>query len=206
MIVEIRGDHLQPRARYRALGPDDLPDHDVAHAGVSSPVVKPGRVPTRPPSRTGRRSAGPPAPRSHVRPTRPLLAPELIARCRRLLLGDALRSPRRAVGVRAGAVQPLHVEPHPGNVLSTESGLLFVDLETCCRGPVEFDLAHAPEEVGEYCPGADQELLRQCRVLGPAVVTPWRWDKDDRLPDGRRLGKEWLGRIRAARDLGGPGP
>ena len=40
MVVEIRGDHLQPRARYCALRPDDLLDHDVAHAGVSLPVVK----------------------------------------------------------------------------------------------------------------------------------------------------------------------
>jgi Ser/Thr protein kinase RdoA (MazF antagonist) len=40
----------------------------------------------------------------------------------------------------------LHGEPHPGNVLTMENGLLFIDLETRCSGPVEFDLAHAPEE------------------------------------------------------------
>ncbi|MER6272949.1 phosphotransferase enzyme family protein [Streptomyces sp. NPDC001797] len=129
--------------------------------------------------------------------------PEL-ADADRELLGDTLRSLRRAIGEHGGAEQLLHGEPHPGNVLTTGNGLLFIDLETCCRGPVEFDLAHAPEEVGEQCPGIDRDLLRQCRRLVLAMVTAWRWDKDDQLPEGRRLGTEWLGRIRAARGLGGP--
>ncbi|GHE99253.1 hypothetical protein GCM10014715_64340 [Streptomyces spiralis] len=47
-----------------------------------------------------------------------------------------------------GGDQLLHGEPHPGNLLNTRRGPLFVDLATCCRGPIEFDLAHAPEEVG----------------------------------------------------------
>jgi Ser/Thr protein kinase RdoA (MazF antagonist) len=116
----------------------------------------------------------------------------------RALLDDTLRRLRRAIGGRGAAEQLLHGEPHPGNVLSTTGGLLFIDLETCCRGPVEFDLAHAPEDVAEHCPGVDQELLRDCRILVLAMITAWRWDSDDRLPGGRRLAAEWLGRIRAA--------
>ncbi|MDG9701533.1 phosphotransferase enzyme family protein [Streptomyces sp. DH37] len=122
----------------------------------------------------------------------------------RELLGDTLRSLRRVVGERGGAEQLLHGEPHPGNVLATENGLLFTDLETCCRGPVEFDLAHAPEEVGEHYPDVDQGMLRECRILVLAMITTWRWDRHDRLPNGRRLGTEWLGRIRAALDRDGP--
>jgi aminoglycoside phosphotransferase (APT) family kinase protein len=118
----------------------------------------------------------------------------------RALLSDTLRSLRRVIGERGAAEQLLHGEPHPGNVLSTENGLLFIDFETCCRGPVEFDLAHAPEEVGEHYPGVDQDLLGECRILVLAMITTWRWDRDDRLPDGRRLGAEWLGRLRAELD------
>ncbi|MGW6505776.1 phosphotransferase enzyme family protein [Nonomuraea angiospora] len=118
----------------------------------------------------------------------------------RELLGDTLRSLRRAIVERGGAEQLLHGEPHPGNVLATRNGPLFIDLETCCRGPVEFDLAHAPEEVGEHYPGVDQELLRQCRILVLAMITTWRWDRDDQLPNGRQLGMEWLSQIRAALD------
>lgn len=122
----------------------------------------------------------------------------------RRLLGDTLRTLGRAIAERGAAEQPLHGEPHPGNVLATDGGLLFIDLETCCRGPVEFDLAHAPDDVGAHYPAADAELLRMCRLLVLAMITTWRWDRDDRLPDGRRLGVEWLGRLRAGLADDGP--
>ncbi|TDD08456.1 aminoglycoside phosphotransferase family protein [Nonomuraea deserti] len=121
----------------------------------------------------------------------------------RELLSHTLRRLRRVIGERGGAEQLLHGEPHPGNVLTTRKGLLFIDLETCCRGPVEFDLAHAPEDVSEHYPGVDQDLLRECRTLVLAMVTTWRWDRDDQLPNGRRLGTEWLSQIRAALDREG---
>jgi len=127
-----------------------------------------------------------------------------LARADRELLGDTLRSLRRVIAGHDGAEQLLHGEPHPGNVLSTKDGLLFIDLETCCRGPVEFDLAHAPEEVSEHYPGVNQDLLRECRILVLAMITTWRWDRGDQLPNGRQLGTEWLSHIRAALDGNGP--
>ena len=128
--------------------------------------------------------------------------PEL-AEADRALLGTTLRDLSRAIGDRGAPEQLLHGEPHPGNVLRTRHGLRFIDLETCCRGPVEFDLAHAPEEVGAHYPGADQDLLRACRLLMLAMITTWRWDRDDRFPNGRQRGVEWLSRLRAALDRDG---
>ena len=121
----------------------------------------------------------------------------------RELLGNTLGSLRRMIGERGGAEQLLHGEPHPGNVLTTKNGPLFIDLETCCRGPVEFDLAHAPEPVSEHYPGVNQGLLRQCRILVLAMITTWRWDRGDQLPNGRQLGTQWLSQIRAALDRNG---
>ncbi|MEY2571130.1 MAG: hypothetical protein QOE63_1480, partial [Acidimicrobiaceae bacterium] len=95
-----------------------------------------------------------------------------------------------------GADQFLHGEPHPGNLLNTKDGLLFIDLETCCRGPVEFDLAHAPEDVSEHYPDAGQDLLRECRILVLAMVAAWRWDRDDHHPDGRRAGRALVSALR----------
>jgi len=115
----------------------------------------------------------------------------------RKLLDSTLRSQRREIGERASGEQLLHGEPHAGNLLNTKSGPLFIDLETCCRGPVEFDLAHAPEEVSECYPGADRELLRACRRLVLAMVAAWRWDLEDQLPNGRRAGQELLSALRA---------
>jgi hypothetical protein len=123
-----------------------------------------------------------------------------LAEADRDLLASTLRRLRRVIGERGGAEQLLHGEPHPGNVLTTKNGLLFIDLETCCRGPVEFDLAHAPEQVSEHYPGVDQDLLRECRILVLAMITTWRWDRGDQFPNGRQLGTEWLSQLRAALD------
>jgi Phosphotransferase enzyme family len=123
--------------------------------------------------------------------------PEL-ADADRELLSNALRRVSRAIIDRGAPEQLLHGEPHPGNLLNTKRGPLFVDLETCCHGPVEFDIAHAPEEVSEHYPALNQNLLRECRVLILAMIATWRWDRADRLPNGRQLGTEWLSQIRAA--------
>lgn len=128
----------------------------------------------------------------------PEMSPELGAADREFL-GAMLRELRQAICEREAPEQLLHGEPHPGNLLRTRRGLLFIDLETCCRGPVEFDVAGAPEAVGEHYPGLDRGLLEDCRTLALGLVAAWRWDRDDHFPDGRLMGIELLDQIRAAR-------
>jgi Phosphotransferase enzyme family len=115
----------------------------------------------------------------------------------RELLSATLRSCNRRIDERSSPEQLLHGEPHAANVLKTSEGLLFIDLETCCRGPVEFDLAHVSEPVSESYSGADHELIRECRGLVLAMVAAWRWDMDDRYPGGERAGRALLGALRA---------
>jgi hypothetical protein len=126
----------------------------------------------------------------------PELSPEL-ADVDRVFLSSRLESLRRAIEDRGAEEQLLHGEPHPGNLLSTKNGPLFIDLETCCRGPVEFDLAHVPEAVCEHYPGVDRGLLDDCRQLVLAMVAGWRWDVGDQFPNGRRFGEELLRLLRA---------
>jgi Ser/Thr protein kinase RdoA (MazF antagonist) len=128
-----------------------------------------------------------------------------IAGADRELVGRTLRTMKRAIIARSASEQLLHGEPHPGNVLRTRSGLLFVDLETCCRGPIEFDIAHAtfnasgpPIEVGARYAGADQSLVRECWILMLAMVTAWRCEPGDDLPNGRAMARGWIGQLRAA--------
>jgi hypothetical protein len=115
----------------------------------------------------------------------------------RVLLSSRLGSLRRAIEERGAVEQLLHGEPHPGNVLGTKNGPLFIDLETCCRGPVEFDLAHVADAVCARYPGVDQGLLDECRQLVLTMVAAWRWDRGDQFPHGRRFGEELLRSLRA---------
>ena len=118
----------------------------------------------------------------------PERSPEL-ADADRAFLSGRLANLRRAIEERGAAEQLLHGEPHPGNVLNTKNGPLFIDLETCCRGPVEFDLAHVPEVVCEHYPNVDQGLLDECREVVLAMVAAWRWKLGDEFPDGRFFGE-----------------
>lgn len=127
--------------------------------------------------------------------TDPERTPRLTVPDRAFLRGTLLRLGEE-VG-RSGTQQVLHGEPHPGNLLDTAHGPLFIDLETCCSGPVEFDLAHAPAPVAQHYPGVDPELLQDCRILARALATTWRWDREDSLPDGHLLGIGWLQEVRA---------
>jgi thiamine kinase-like enzyme len=115
----------------------------------------------------------------------------------RELLSSTLEGRRRAISDRGAAEQLLHGEPHPGNVLNTKDGPLFIDLETCCHGPVEFDLAHVPEEVSRRYLHADPELLHECRILVLAMVAAWRWDPGDQFPNGPRAARELLDALRS---------
>ncbi|MGW0507067.1 phosphotransferase family protein [Micromonospora sp. NPDC003241] len=117
----------------------------------------------------------------------------------RAFLASTLDRLHRTVRDSGRPEQLLHGEPHPGNLLATPTGPLFIDFETCCRGPIEFDLAHAPDEVGDLYPGVDHHLLRDCRTLMLAMITAWRWDREDQFPDGHRLGIQWLSELKRRR-------
>jgi len=96
--------------------------------------------------------------------------------------------------------QLLHGEPHPGNLLSTSRGPRFIDLHTCQRGPVEYDIAFAPEEVAVLYPGANHRLVHQFRVLMWAGFTTMRWRPTDQLPNRDYWRVEGLSQLRAALD------
>ena len=113
------------------------------------------------------------------------------------LLVATLRGVGHEVQRRSGAEQLLHGEPHPGNILRTSDGSRFIDFETCCRGPVEFDVAHVPEDVSAHYPDIDRDLLQECRRLVLAMVAAWRWDVEDQFPHGQQHGRAILTVLRS---------
>jgi aminoglycoside phosphotransferase (APT) family kinase protein len=195
---------LEPRAEPRVYGRDGF----VVTLWTYYPSVTPPEVAPAPYASAlarlhdGMRKLDFPTPRftDRVEEAQQIIANRdqtpALADADRELLSGTLSSLRRTTSECGAAEQLLHGEPHPGNLLSTKNGPLFIDLETCCRGPVEFDLAHAPEEVTEHYRGADRKLLGECRGLVLAMVTAWRWDAGDQFPNGRRVGQELVSTVR----------
>lgn len=71
--------------------------------------------------------------------------------------------------------QPLHGEPHLGNVIVTAEGPQLVDFEAVSHGPREWDLASMEEEVARAFGAVDEDLLARLRLLNSARVATWCW-------------------------------
>jgi Phosphotransferase enzyme family len=75
----------------------------------------------------------------------------------------------------------IHGAPHPYNVLLVEGQPRFIDFETTCIGPVEWDLAHtSPETAHAYAGDVDRQLLKTCRDLVRVKTAAWCWAGVDR--------------------------
>lgn len=119
-----------------------------------------------------------------------------LAEADRALLANTLRDLSETIVNRRAAEQILHGEPHPGNVLETKNGPLFMDFEDSVHGPVEFDLAWVPKEVSERYPDADQALVGEFRGVVLAIIAAHRWSRDDQHPSGRQSGVTFLNALR----------
>ncbi|MGC4941645.1 phosphotransferase [Kribbella sp. DT2] len=119
------------------------------------------------------------------------ITPDLADKDRALLTGT-LHDLGRSIVNRRGTEQPLHGEPHPFNILDTNSGPLFIDFENTARGPVEYDLAWVPSEVVRNYPDADQDLVGECRGVVLAIIAAHRWSLNDQHPSGRESGVGFL--------------
>ena len=93
--------------------------------------------------------------------------------------------------------RPLHGEAHLGNVLATPSGLRWLDFESTCRGPVEWDLSALPQAAVCVFAGIDPEALSQLRRARSLCVAIWCWFQPDRAPEVREAAELHLRRLRA---------
>jgi aminoglycoside phosphotransferase (APT) family kinase protein len=114
----------------------------------------------------------------------------------RAVLASTLRDLKKSIVNRRRPEQLLHGEPHPGNVLSTKNGPLFIDFENTAYGPVEYDLAWVPKVVSDRYRDADQNLVGECRGLVLAMIAAYRWRRDDQHPSGRHSGVALLSLLR----------
>ena len=90
----------------------------------------------------------------------------------------------------------IHGGPHPYNVLLVDRKPLFIDFETTCTGPVEWDMAHV-DPGAEWYAGKplDRELLRVCGRMISVMTAVFCWSDVDR-GDLREHAEYHLERIR----------
>ncbi len=85
-----------------------------------------------------------------------------------------------------------YVEIAPATVAQSlrrlHAALARLDLESCCTGPVEWDLAIPAEGFEVAFPGVDADLLGLLRTMNSARVATWCWG-DPRIPEIRQLGE-----------------
>lgn len=103
------------------------------------------------------------------------------------------------------AVLPAMERPHSGQALhgdadfdqaiSTPSGIVWIDFETACLGPIEWDLA-AFDDVTAYGP-CDLELWEQLRVVHSWCVASWCNRRDVENPSRRAARNQHLKRLAA---------
>ena len=69
----------------------------------------------------------------------------------------------------------IHGSPHPYNVLAVDGQPRFIDFETTCLGPLEWDLAHTDPETASHYGAANTQLLQICRDMVSAKTAVWCW-------------------------------
>ena len=98
--------------------------------------------------------------------------------------------------------QPLHGEPHRGNILVTPERVVLVDLEAACRGPREWDAGFLPEDARALVPALDRELLELLSPVRSLCVSAACWAQPGRHPDVTEAGQLHLRLLREAKGLG----
>jgi hypothetical protein len=114
-----------------------------------------------------------------------------------VLLRDAFDALLPWVDDRAYVTRGLHGEPHDGNRLATTSGIRWIDLESVCRGPLEWDLAFLCDEARQVFGPVDPKLLAVLSILNSARVATWCSTRSSaRFPHMLRHGHHHLERVR----------
>lgn len=91
----------------------------------------------------------------------------------------------------------IHGEPHLGNYLRTDDGLIVIDFETVCTGPVEWDLASVESAVADrYDDPVDDNLLGLLRTMNDIRIATWCFVNP--TPAEHELGRRCLERVRSA--------
>ncbi|MFI5587725.1 phosphotransferase [Amycolatopsis sp. NPDC051758] len=99
----------------------------------------------------------------------------------------AAEAARIEAGLPAAAVQPLHGDAHPGNLIATEAGPCWLDFEDTWRGPLAWDLGilarqGGPEYLAAYPGSFDEAAVEAFTELRQLFAVAWRFAIAQRFP------------------------
>jgi len=106
-----------------------------------------------------------------------------------------------AVRDRGFEYRLLHGDPHRGNYLAAQNGCLFIDFESVCSGPLEWDLSALPG-AGAGTFSVDDELLSLVRRLRSLCVAVWCWSRPHVSAELDRAARGHLQSLRESRRTG----
>jgi hypothetical protein len=104
-----------------------------------------------------------------------------------------------ALATLKGDWRPLHGSPHDANWHPSADGLLLLDFETACCGPLEWDLAALPDDALTFFPNADRELIVTMRRMRSVSVAAKCWVAPERAPELREAAHVQLKLLRSRR-------
>jgi len=94
--------------------------------------------------------------------------------------------------------RPLHGDPHRGNVLVNPGGCLWIDFESSCAGPVEWDLSALPADEASSWADVDCDLLALLRRVRSVRTVIWCRTRAGSGPAVERAAAAHLDLLRAA--------
>jgi hypothetical protein len=114
----------------------------------------------------------------------------------RIMLTEVLDRSQQIAELSA-CQRALHGSPHGFNVLMVDDEPRFIDFETVCYGPVEWDLCHMDQSVvDQYSPGWNVEALELARLVVSAMTSALCWEGIDRGDDMRFHAEHHLAVVR----------
>jgi Ser/Thr protein kinase RdoA (MazF antagonist) len=106
-----------------------------------------------------------------------------LAAADRSFLSSAVDELQVTLSVAATAMRPLHGSPHAGNWLRTARGLLLLDFETACSGPIEWDLAALDDAAVDLFCDVNRDLIGLLRRMRSVCVAVKCWVEPSRAPE-----------------------
>ena len=123
------------------------------------------------------------------------VAPQL-ASADRCFLQDVYERVSSDLKGLGGTFRPIHGDSHVGNALMTSAGSIWMDLESVCAGPIEWDIGFLPSATWSEFNDADTSLIRTLADARSLCVATWCWAEFDRSPAAKEAALYHLAKLK----------